>query len=214
MLHLIHKRACPFAWKVLIALHEAEVPFSQELMDPPDRDRLGRLSPQATTPVLVTDTGEGLWDSMAIVEYVNDLAGGTLMPAGAAAKAQARLLHTYSDRLVGPGLREVIFEKRSKPAAAWDMDRIRRGMLAWHACLAWLEPRVEAATGAVDGVFTLADCALVPRFALAERFGAGVGPEHPRLSAWYAVQAARLSVIATRPERFGWTNPVGRPGGQ
>lgn len=207
-MHLLHKLACPFAWKVLIALQEAGLPHTEEVMDPPDRERLAGLSPQATTPVLVTDGGEGLWDSLAIAEYLADRAGGPLMPQEPEARARVRLLHTYSDRLIGPGLREVIFEKRSKPAAAWDRDRIQHGAMAWMECLDWLEQRVEAATGFVGGAFTLADCALVPRFALAERFGVGVAAaRHPRLAAWYAEQARRPSVTTTRPERFGWVNP-------
>lgn len=207
-LHLFHKLACPFCWKLLIALHEAGLPFTREIMDPPDRARLAPLSPQGSVPVLVVDGTLGLWESAVAAEYVADRAGGLLMPERPEDRARVRLLHGWSDRIVGPGLREVIFEKRATPPHAWDLERIARGTAAWRECLDWLEPQVDGLDGVVGDTFTLADCALVPRFALAEEFGVGVGQSHPRLAAWYAAQRRRPSVTATHPERFGWINPI------
>lgn len=212
MIHLFHKPACPFCWKVLIALAETGLPFIGEVMDPADPVRLAGLSPQVSTPVLVVD-GVGVWESAVIAEYISDLADGALMPdaarAGAAeARARVRLLHTYADRIIGPGLREVIFEKRSKPAAAWDTARIARGTAAWEECLDWLEARIEGPGGMVGNTFSLADCALIPRFGLAARFGVGVDARHPRLAEWFAVQERRDSVTTTAPEVFGWVRPT------
>ncbi len=206
--HLLHKVACPFAWKVLIALHEAGLTFSEEVVDDLGPDRLADLSPTGTTPILVRGDLV-LWESSVIAEYVNDRADGALMPTDARGRARVRQLHVYADRVIGPGLREVIFEKRSGSSDTWDGDRIARGTAAWRRCLDWLEQRVESSLGFVDGRFTLADCALVPRFALADRFGVGVdGADHPRLAAWYAVQLHRQSVAGTRPECYGWKTPV------
>lgn len=209
-MHLVHKPDCPFCWKVRIVLHESGLPFTAEVMVPPDKDRLADLSPQATVPVLIDD-GVALWDSAAAAEYVNERAGGFLMPAEAGPRARVRLLHTYADRIAGLGLREVIFEKRGAPPAQWDRERIAKGAAGWRRTLDWLEARIDGPGGFVANRLSLADCALLPRFLLAERYEVGVGRDHPRLHAWYARQRRRPAVEAGSPERFGWVSPVRPP---
>lgn len=201
MLRLFNKDDCPFCWKVRIALAETKTDYELITLGPDDdRSVLERLSPSATTPVLVNGDG-AIWESAVIVEYINERAANALLRGSRAERARARLLHSYADSHIGPHLREVVFEKRSKPKADWDLERIAKGEAGWRSCLDWLETVLRGRDFFV-GQFSLAECALYPRFALAERFGVGVDGRHPGLLAWYVGLHARTSCCDSQP--IGW----------
>ena len=201
-MRLFHKNECPFCWKVRIALAELDWPYDLITLGPDDdRTELRQFTPQDSTPVLVAN-GHGIWESSVILEFIHDCDGGeALLPTEPSARAQARLLHAYSDGKIGPALREVVFEKRAKPEAEWDLDRIAKGDAAWRERLDWLEKEIGDGPFFVER-FSFAECALIPRFGLAERYGVGVDDRHPKLAAWWAEMRERPSALKTRPE--GW----------
>ena len=196
---LLDKDDCPFCWKVRAAA--AELGVALDLVPAASEEGkagVARHSPQGTAPVLV-DGDLGIWESAVIVEYLDDRAGGRLMGGDAETRARARLLQVFSDRVVGEGLREVVFEKRSKPQEQWDLERIAKGETLWRGHLGWL----EAALGEAEfflGDFSAAECALYPRFALAGKFGVGVDERHPRLKRWFGRLHDRPSITASRPK--------------
>ena len=136
---------------------------------------------------------------MAIIHYLEDLSGSnnTLFPGDLSERNKARSLQIYSNSLIGKELREVIFEKRNKPEQEWDIERINEGELGWRRCLDWLEQQLESTDHFLASGFSVADAALLPRFALAEKYGVGVDQRHPRLHDWYKhqQQGNRFSVI-------------------
>ena len=80
------RNASSWAFRAWLALREAGVQFDEEVVDIRRPQRLGNLarigafSPPAAVPVLVHgDTV--IFDSLAIMEYANELGGGTLLPA-------------------------------------------------------------------------------------------------------------------------------------
>ncbi|NID16204.1 glutathione S-transferase family protein [Luteibacter yeojuensis] len=89
------RNASSWAMRAWLALKEAGVAFEEEVVDirPPQRfanlARIGGFSPPAAVPVLVVD-GETIFDSLAIMEYANELAGGRLLPAAPLDRARAR----------------------------------------------------------------------------------------------------------------------------
>jgi len=97
ILHSGTKNASSWAFRAWLALREAGVDFDEEVVDirlPQRLDnlaRIGTFSPPAAVPVLVDD-GVVIFDSLAIMEYANDLAGGRLLPADARARAHVRSL--------------------------------------------------------------------------------------------------------------------------
>lgn len=198
---LYDKDDCPFCWKVRIALQEMKLPCEiVTLQANDDRSVLDQYSPQGTTPILVYND-MGLWESGVILEFLVDLSGGALMPSDAQGHAKARLLHVFSDKLVGEGLREVVFEKRSKPEAEWDLGRIAKGEALWRQRLDWLEAELGGREFFL-GQFSVAECALYPRFALAEKFGVGVDDRHPNLKHWYGALGSRPSIAASAPKSW------------
>lgn len=94
------RNASSWAMRAWLALREAGVGFEEEIVDirRPQRfanlERIGRFSPPAAVPVLVVD-GETIFDSLAIMEYANELSGGRLLPATPVARAQARSIMAW-----------------------------------------------------------------------------------------------------------------------
>ena len=196
---LLDKDDCPFCWKVRAAA--AELGVALDLVPAASEEGkagVARHSPQGTAPVLV-DGDLGIWESAVIGENFHGRPPGPLSGGDAGTRARARLLQVFSDRVVGEGLREVVFEKRSKPQEQWDLERIAKGETLWRGHLGWL----EAALGEAEfflGDFSAAECALYPRFALAGKFGVGVDERHPRLKRWFGRLHDRPSITASRPK--------------
>ena len=77
------KNASSWAMRAWLALREARIEFTEEVVDirRPQRfinlARIGAFSPPAMVPVLV-DGNTVIADSLAIMEFANDLAGGAL----------------------------------------------------------------------------------------------------------------------------------------
>lgn len=184
MIQLYNKAECPFCLKVRIALAEADIDYELiTLGADDDRAILKHLSPSGTMPILKV-AELAIWESAVIVEFINDMAADKLLPATPEQQAKARLLHAYSDNQVGTQLREVIFAKRDIPEAEWDWQRINAGEAGWRQCLDWLEQQL-AEEDYFAQQFSIAECALYPRFSLAEKYGVGVDEQHPRLQHWY-----------------------------
>lgn len=198
-MHLYDKPECPFCWKVKLALVEMAIDWQETLFETPERpDDFLALNPNGTVPVLC-DGETVVTDSAVILEYLEDKAGTpTLLPTEPAMRANARMLHLYSAAAIGPVLREVVFEKRAKPEADWDLARIEAGTKGWLACLERLEPWLGTNVFFAER-FSFAECALIPRFGLAELYGVGVTKAFPKLFAWFERMKSRPSYTHTAP---------------
>ncbi|KAA1194177.1 glutathione S-transferase family protein [Pseudohalioglobus sediminis] len=200
MITLYQRTDCPFCWKVRLAL--AELGLGYNSVD----TRLGekhaevlRLSPTGTVPVLV----EGdvvIWESGVMLDYLDArYARARFIPVAAVEQAAARNLHAYSDKVVGPALRELVFEKRARPEADWDWRRIRDSESRWRDCLAWLESEAGTLSAGAPGI---ADFALGARCGVAEAYGAGVDGDFPRLRDWFKALQDRPAWDAAYPTYF------------
>tara|TARA_R110001599_G_scaffold353880_1_gene602003 strand:+ start:116424 stop:117044 length:621 start_codon:yes stop_codon:yes gene_type:complete len=206
MITLYERTDCPFCWKVRLALAELDLEYEAVATRLGEKHpELARLSPTGTVPVLV-DGDTVIWESAVILEY---LAGryspGSLFPGDAAEQARIRLLHAYSDKIVGSCLRELVFERRSKPEPEWDQGIIQASQRKWRDCQVRLEQELGEALF-FGACFTAADCALAARFGVAEAYGAGVTAAFPRLQQWYAALVERPSWQAAYPDSFIRTN--------
>lgn len=94
------RNASSWAFRAWLALKEAGVPFDEVVVDIRKPQRFGNLakiaefSPPGAVPVLV-DGGIVIYDSLAIMEYANDLSGGRLLPKDLKARAHARSLAAW-----------------------------------------------------------------------------------------------------------------------
>lgn len=198
---LYYREDCPFCWKVRLALHELDLPYESIRVKLGERhEEVVALNPKATVPVLV-DHDLVLWESSIIVQHLHESADhSTLLPSRVEERAKLRMLAHYSDAVIGPALRDTIFEKRSKGAGAWDQDLLAASERAWRRCLTRLESCIAGRMG-FSAEFSVADCALLARFGLADHYGVGVDSRHPTLKAWYERMRRRRSFAATEPER-------------
>lgn len=202
MLTLYQRTDCPFCWKVRLALRELSV--AHEIIE----TRLGekhpdvmRHSPTQTVPVLV-DGDVVIWDSSIMLDYLDaQYAPGRLIPLEPAQQARVRTLHAYSDKCVGPAIRDLVFEKRSKLEPEWDLGVIQGSELKWRACQAYLEGQLTSA-GFFGVEYGAADCALAARCGVAEAYGADVSTEYPHLHGWFGQVKLRPSWSAAYPENF------------
>ena len=161
-------------------------------------------SPQASVPVLL-DGEFAIWDSSVIAEFIADLSPqAKLMGEAPNARARIRLMHTYSDRIAGLGLRDVIFERCSKSLAEQDKQRIEQGSQQWGKTLDWLEANYGKGSYMVGDAFSLADCALIPRLSLAGAYGLPLdSTRHPKLADWLERMRKRPSYDASKPSIAG-----------
>ncbi|KAB7623350.1 glutathione S-transferase family protein [Alkalilimnicola sp. S0819] len=200
-LRMIDKPECPFCWRVRMAaaLQGRKVAHLNR-EDPVVLAEWERLSPNRTVPVLI-DGDFVLTESMPMLEYLAET-GTALLPDAPRARAEARNLVYYADNPLGKATKTFVFEKRDKPESEWDQALIDAGVAAYHAALPALEQRLGAQeyfSGKAPG---LADCALWPRFALAELYGEPIPREYKQLRAWYVRLASRNDVLSAAPEKF------------
>jgi glutathione S-transferase len=147
-------------------------------------------NPVRKMPALVLDDGESLFDSRMIMRYLNDLAGGSLYPAGDWAM-QAR--ESYAEGLIDAALL-VRFETALRPADKQWQEWIDGQSAKINSILDAMERDAGAMTG-VDGAAITFGCALGY---LEFRFGDwGWRNGRPALAAWFEGFSARPSMQST-----------------
>lgn len=160
----------------------------------PHRELRGH-NPLGKVPALVTDTGETLYDSAVICEYLDALAGGhRIFPAPGAARWTALRRQALADGLTDATVL-VRYETVVRPTTLQWQKWIEGQFLKVRTALDELEK--ESLDGPFDiGAISIA-CALGY---LDFRFP----DEHwrqtrPRLAAWYAAVSGRPSLAGTQP---------------
>ncbi|MCZ4328533.1 glutathione S-transferase [Castellaniella denitrificans] len=167
---LYYSSTSPFVRKCLVAAHELGLADRIELvtvvtMPTAHNDALMRDNPLCKLPTLITDEGQALYDSRVICEYLNDLGGGRLIPAGGGKWAalvdqsladgilDAALLMRYEVVLrpaerQWPAWRETQEEKArsalgqfERQVAGWPADRLDIGVIALASALGYLDLR-------------------------------------------------------------------------
>ena len=89
-LRLISHKLCPFVQRARIVLAERDIPHELLFIDLADRpDWFFEISPTGNVPVLCVE-GKPLFESTAIIEFLNDISGGTLHPDDAYERARNR----------------------------------------------------------------------------------------------------------------------------
>lgn len=159
------RNASSWAFRAWLALREGNIEFDEHLVDIRRPQRYAKLneiaafSPSASVPVLI-DGDTVIFDSLAIMEYANDLANGALLPSDVREKAAARSFVAWQHAGLSnlcPRLsfesafyadkREMTFEEKHQAARIYD---------AWECELS------KSGGPYLFGDFSLADIAFVP----------------------------------------------------
>ncbi|MGX1743100.1 glutathione S-transferase [Bosea sp. NPDC055353] len=195
MLVLRSSPASPFGRKVKMAALELGLMDRIEIVPADTNDpaeALRRQNPLGKIPTLVLEDGTTLFDSRVIVDYLDHLSGGRLIPGGEARFTQLRL-QALADGICDAALLKV-YEGRFRPEegrnANWvahQDGKVARGLEALEAT-----PPVFADRPRI-GEIALA-CALGY---LDLRFEGKWRADHPKLVAWLDDFAARVPAFET-----------------
>lgn len=202
----------PYAWRAWLALVHKRVDFALRRLSYDAGDlatpEFVALTPRRRVPVLVDD-GFALFESAAIVEYVEDRWPGEprLFPADLRQRAIVRRLVREADQYVAATMDRltaaILFtppERREPQRIAAACDRMRKELALWETAIAG---------DYLAGALSAADFTLYPQLALIERMSmrnpgaipadlAGV-----KIGAWMQRMAALPVVQATWPPH--WT---------
>lgn len=169
----------PFGRKVKIAAAEIGMLDRLEVItaDTGDvTDPLRQQNPLGKIPVLITDDGESYYDSRVIVDYLDHLSGGKLIPAGEARFPVLRL-QALADGLMDANIL-LIYEGRWRDQSKHEQKWIEHQQGKVARTLAYLESIADSFTAKVDaGTISLA-CALGH---MDLRFDGAWRKDHPKL---------------------------------
>ena len=204
VLHGGNRNASSWAMRAWLALREAGVAFEETIVDlrPPQRfdnlARIGSFSPPAAVPVLV-DGDAVIFDSLAIMEYANDLCGGALLPRNATTRARARSFLAWQHAGLSGLCPRLSFESCFYP--------VRRAMTPGERSEAArvydaLESPLSAGGPYLFETLSLADLAFVPTVLRLVR-------HTPDLSRWPRVQAWS-AILLDRPSVREWMDDAAR----
>ncbi|KAA2242243.1 glutathione S-transferase family protein [Salinarimonas soli] len=200
MLVLRSSPASPFGRKVKIAaallgLTDRIRIVTADTLDP--NDVLRTQNPLGKIPTLVLETGETLFDSRVIVEYLDALAGGGgVIPVSGPERFAALRLQALGDGLMDAALAQV-YEGRFRPeemrVQAWldhQAGKVERALQA-----------LETAHAALGGRITVGEITIACALGYLDlRFAGRWRSEHSRLVAWLADFESRVpAYAATRP---------------
>jgi glutathione S-transferase len=203
----------PYAWRVWLALEHKAVPYELRMMSFSAGDlatpEFAAVNPRRKVPAIVDD-GFALYESAAIVEYLEDAypaSGRPLFPRDVQPRARARRLIREADEYLGRAIEDLAEEILGKPADDWDPETIADARAAAGSELAFLEHEIggdffAGAPGAVDfTVYPLLALALrmqqkkKPDLAISEAIG-------PQLAAWMTRVEALPYFDATYPPHW------------
>ena len=193
-----------FCWKVLIALHENDTPFTPKLVDlgdPDQRAALQKLWGIGKFPVLHDAArNQVVPESSIIIEYLDrHFAGPTRFIAAESELAlQTRLRDRFYDFYVHLPTQAVVGD-RLRPEGAKDPFGVQEARARLRTAYAMIEAQMQAGGWAMGDAFTLADCAALPALfygSKVEPFGA----ELKNVSSYLDQLKARPSVARVLTE--------------
>lgn len=199
-MRLYSSNASGYSRKVRIVAIELGLDARLERIDQSPRDNstgFFAVSPLARIPVLLTDEGYALYDSPVICEYLNTLAGGSLIPATGVARWNALRRQALGDGILDNGL-PLRGELMRRPAML-SAEVVARHREAIERALTLADAEADAYPTSTPDIGTIAiGCAVgwldfrMPDF--------GWRANRPQLAAWLAELGQRPSFAATRPE--------------
>lgn len=190
------RNASSWALRAWLALREAGVPFEEIVVDirvPQRFDNLAaiaKFSPPGAVPVLVEDDIV-IYDSLAIMEYANELADGKLLPPGIRARAHCRSLLGWQHSGLSNLCPRLSFEASFYADKRAMTPEEQRG--AARVFGVWEQELADSGGPFLTGRLSLADLAFVPTIQRLTTHMPSLAA-WPRASRWVERMLARESV--------------------
>lgn len=113
---ILYSSTSPYSAKVRMAAAWCGLAIEARIVSTADQPaELIAANPLGKIPVLVTDEGEGIFDSRVITQHLNRASGGALFPRRADRRLQAERLEALADGICDCLLAHV-YERRARPA--------------------------------------------------------------------------------------------------
>lgn len=113
---VLYSPPSPYSAKVRMAAAYAGVDLVSELVDTaPQPDNLTGANPLGKIPVVITDDGASVYDSRAIMQWLNRESKGKLFPRSPVKRTEAERMEALADGLCDCLLAHV-YERRFRPA--------------------------------------------------------------------------------------------------
>lgn len=178
---LLYSSASPYSAKTRFAAHYLGLPIEAVVVDtnnPPSI--LTDNNPLSKIPVLVVDNGPPVYDSVAIMHFMDRLSGGKLYPTDHDARTKAEVLEALCDGTLDC-LLAIVYERRFRPAEIVHQPWIEKQWAKVEDALDYLESNLPLADETLHGGhFALA--ALLSYIEL--RFSGQWQSSRPNLAAW------------------------------
>ena len=152
-----------YSQKVLVALYENATDFEyRNLEDKDANEELTRLSPVGRFPLLV-DGERVVFESTAIIEYLQQHHPGPLqlIPEAADDAIRVRMLDRFFDNYVMTPMQTLVFD-HLRPVESRDPYGTERARELLDKAYTWLDGQLQGQTWACGDAFGLADCAAAP----------------------------------------------------
>lgn len=194
---LRYSPASPFARKCAIAGHVLGLSDRIELIDnkADHGDAIRSRNPLNKIPLLISDDGEAIFDSVVISEYLDHLAGGgRIIPVEGKARFRALTMQALADGIMDAAIL-IMYESRFREASEHSPRWIAMQAKKRDAGLDTLEERTPG--DAID-VGTIAVASMLGY--LDFRFSGEWRATRPKLAAWFDDFAGKLPGFeATQP---------------
>lgn len=207
---LINSTPSAFGRKIAIALKEKRIAFEM-VFDVPWNDKtiVPEFSPLQQLPILVTDSGENVYDSMYICEWLERKhPSPALLPADTDGILAVKRQQILAERLMEVIVLVVFEEQRDQPSPAW-ITRQRRKFQGGIAELSRLVGDRVPKPGEAITYADIATAAALTWFDFMLKNGlfaqvteARWRQQYPNLVAYVDALEARPSFMETRPEMF------------
>jgi len=182
----------PYAWRVWLALEHKRIAYELKTMSFSAGDlrkpEFSAVNPRQKVPAIVDD-GFALYESVAIVEYLDEkYAGGKLFPGDVRRRALVRRLVQEADQYYAHAMEKLADQVLFTPQEKWNADEIYEGKRGLTQEVARWETLLQG--DYLAGELSAADYAMYPLIALSLRMDkktpsldlrGGIGP---RMSAW------------------------------
>ena len=199
MMQLLYTPTSPYARRARIAVHEAGLADQVKLVDINPReaniDQLLSHNPSGKVPLLVTDDGTALCESLIIARHLDNASGGKLYPSNAAALTQT--LETESVASVLMDSLYVRSHENRRDASERSQNLIDLEKARAMRCYDALESRAGSFGDRIDMGTITAVCSL--GYSDGRHAGDEWRSGRPTLSAWFEQISKRPAVAASVP---------------
>lgn len=191
---ILYSPASPYSAKVRMAAKFAGIDAESVLTD--TNAATGELidnNPLGKIPTLITDQGQAIYDSRAIMQFLDRAGGKRLYPRNAVKRTEVEVLEALCDGICDC-LLAIMYERRFRPAEKIHQEWIDKQWTKATRGLDYLEANLPRTTKSLNGGhFALA--ALIGYLGL--RFAGQWERGRPKLKRWNAKFAASFPELVT-----------------